>query len=95
MFRSRVDVDQGTFVKIAVNHEVIQLLGEDGSCVRIDQLITKESEFQYSKLNGYNLLVFIFDFHITSYLESLTTMLKLIFHLIIAINFNGYMSLYS
>ena len=28
--RSRVDVDKGNFVKIAVNHEVVQLLsGED------------------------------------------------------------------
>ena len=34
MFRSRIDVDKGRFVKIAVNHEVIQLLGDDGSCVQ-------------------------------------------------------------
>lgn len=31
--RSRVDVDLGKFVKIAVNHEVVQLLSEDGQCV--------------------------------------------------------------
>lgn len=31
--RSRVDVDLGHFVKIAVNHEVVQLLGTDGTCV--------------------------------------------------------------
>ena len=29
-----MDVQKGSFVKIAVNHEVIQLLGEDGSCVQ-------------------------------------------------------------
>ncbi|TRY74726.1 hypothetical protein TCAL_14549 [Tigriopus californicus] len=33
--RSRVDVDTGHFVKIAVNHEVVQLLGDDGSCVNV------------------------------------------------------------
>lgn len=33
LIRSRVDVDTGHFVKIAVNHEVVQLLGNDGSCV--------------------------------------------------------------
>ena len=27
-------MDKGSFVKIAVNHEVIQLLGDDGSCVQ-------------------------------------------------------------
>ena len=31
--RSRVDVELGYFVKIAVNHEVVQLLSDDGNCV--------------------------------------------------------------
>ena len=30
--RSRVDVDKGRFVKLAINHEITQLIGEDGSC---------------------------------------------------------------
>ncbi|XP_023334500.1 uncharacterized protein LOC111705999 isoform X2 [Eurytemora carolleeae] len=31
--RSRVDVDKGSFVKIAINHEVVQLLPDVGTCV--------------------------------------------------------------
>ena len=30
--RSRVDVDKGRFVKLAINHEITQLIGEDGYC---------------------------------------------------------------
>lgn len=33
--RSRVDVDVGRFVKIAVNHEVVQLLDEKSACVNV------------------------------------------------------------
>ena len=33
LFRSRVDVEKGFFTKIAINHEVVQLLSEMGTCV--------------------------------------------------------------
>ena len=37
-----MDVDVGHFVKIAVNHEVVQLLSEEGSCV--DTFVAREGQ---------------------------------------------------
>ena len=41
--RSRIDVDQGHFIKIAVNHEVVQLLSSEDNCV--DSYTAVEAEF--------------------------------------------------
>ena len=43
IFRSRVDVEVGKFVKIAINHEVVKLLENDDQCV---------SEYEYGSYDG-------------------------------------------
>ena len=50
-FRSRVDVEKGSFVKIAVNHEVVQLLSEKGNCVDSYEEYETFDGCMYSKLN--------------------------------------------
>jgi hypothetical protein len=48
--RSRVDVERGRFIKIAVNHEVVQLLSDDGSCADNYYPDKDFDECMYSKI---------------------------------------------
>jgi hypothetical protein len=55
ILRSRVDVDKGTFVKIAINHEVVQLLGDDGTCVTTFGEDKDYDNCMYTKLRDLNI----------------------------------------